>query len=461
MRKWLLFFLCLLAGNCKTYYQKTVKFQRLFEQQAYTAADELLAKDKKAEKRNTRLLYYLDRGVVNHLLGNYKLSNQFFHQAFLFVEDQHKNALKVGASFFFNPTITKYMGEDHEVLLIHYYKALNFVQLGKLDAALVECRQLNIKLQELESKYDSPDVYKRDAFIHLLMGLIYQANHEYNNAFIAYRNALEIYEGDYARFFGLSPPPQLRQDLLYTAYKTGFMDEVAHYEKKWGITFTPPTKAGEAAGSALILWHNGLGPVKDEWSIEFVLVPGAGGVVNFTNTELGLIFPFPLPPSDNASLSDMQILRVAFPKYVTSVPRYTSATATVGEQHFPLQLAEDINAIAFKSLDQRMKWELGKALLRLALKKSTAIAARQAHPLAGIGVDIFNAVSEKADTRNWQTLPHSIHYARLPLAPGTHQVDMRLHPSSGAAASLTTSITIARPKATTFFLLHTPAHLQR
>jgi hypothetical protein len=57
------------------------------------------------------------------------------------------------------------------------------------------------------------------------MGIIYQSAKDYNNAFIAYRNALEVYENDYARMFGMRPPEQLRKDLLNAAWRTGFTDE--------------------------------------------------------------------------------------------------------------------------------------------------------------------------------------------------------------------------------------------
>ncbi len=32
-------------------------------------------------------------------------------------------------------------------------------------------------------------------------------------------------------------------------------------------------------------WHNGLGPVKDEWSVNFVMTHEAGNVVVFHNSE--------------------------------------------------------------------------------------------------------------------------------------------------------------------------------
>ena len=39
-------------------------------------------------------------------------------------------------------------------------------------------------------------------------------------------------------------------------------------------------------------------------------------------------------------------------------------------------------------------------------------------------VGVLNFASEKADTRNWQTLPHSIHYTRVPLNKGKNEVKL-------------------------------------
>jgi hypothetical protein len=44
---------------------------------------------------------------------------------------------------------------------------------------------------------------------------------------------------------------------------------------------------------------------------------------------------------------------------------------------------------------------------------------------------IINAMTEKADTRNWQTLPHSIYYARVPLKEGENNVTLSLKDTHG------------------------------
>src|SRR5262245_58372875 len=106
--------------------------------------------------------------------------------------------------------------------------------MSKYEEAIVECRRLSIRMQKLTDKYSSENKYQRDAFCHTLMGIIYQASKDYNNAFIAYRNALEIYDEDYTRLFGVSAPGQLKIDLMNTAYWSGFREEFQAYREQFG-----------------------------------------------------------------------------------------------------------------------------------------------------------------------------------------------------------------------------------
>jgi len=417
---WVLTSLLLLQA-CATYYVNNAKFHELFLAHQFEEADGLLARNKRAERGKTKLLYYLNRGLVAHLMGQYDASNHFFEQAYITHENIVTRPVDEVLVFLINPTVTEYKGEDHEPFLLHYYKALNYLQLGQYDAALVECRRLNIKLNQLGDKYSSSDKYRRDAFIHTFMGLVYQANQEYNNAFIAYRNAVNIYEEDYLALFGLGVPTQLKQDLIDTAYQAGLHDQVAYYQQRFKLAYDPAQEA--ALGDAVFLWNNGLGPVKDEWSINFVLVKGQGGMVLFKNEALGLAFPFPLPDDGQSEglLSDLQFIRVAFPEYHERPLLYDQATITTvqgGRQR--LELLEDVNAVSFQVLRQRMIAELSKSLLRLALKKGAEYHLRKQNELLGAVLGGVNFFTEKTDTRNWQTLPHSIYYTRIRLPEGTH-----------------------------------------
>jgi uncharacterized protein len=397
--------------------------------QKIAEADDLLSKDKRAERKKTRLLYFLNRGITNHLMGDYEASNQFFEQAYITHEDYLTKPVDEVLAFLINPTVTDYRGEDHEALLIHYYKALNFLQLGKYSEALVECRRLNIKLNNLSDKYTAGNNYRRNAFIHTLMGLVYQANQDYNNAFIAYRNAVEIYQEDYRRLFGLEVPLQLQKDLIYTAYKTGFHEQAKHYKKLFQLDYDPSLEP--ETGEVVVFWNNGLGPIKSEWNIDFLILKGHGGIVNFVNEDLGLFFPFPLGSDEDTKqgLSNLHLLRVAFPKYVERPLLYDQAAVYVNGGIYRLEVVEDINAIAFQTLHQRMLLEFSKSLLRVALKKLAEYQVRKQNEVLGTILGVINFATEGADTRNWQSIPHHIYYTRIKLPSGSHQLSFYAYSS--------------------------------
>ena len=410
-------------SGCASFYELNYEFNKSFEQGKIEEAAHLLDQNKKASKSKTRFLYYANQGVVEHLLGNYQESNNWLEQAYIFGEDYHNNYLNFAASYFLNPNLIVYPGEDHEHLMLLYYKALNFLKMEDYESALVECRRLNQRLYELGDKYILENKYQKDAFVHNLMGIIYDAAGDYNNAFIAYRNSLEIYQNEYAEMFGLSVPDQLKKDLLRTASLAGFPEDLDRYSEEFEMEYDATVPAG---GDLIFFWHNGLAPIKDEWSINFVAVRGDGGQVFFQNEEYGLNFPFfyDTNESGNASITDLTGTRVAFPKYVEREPYFNSARLETGSQVHPLEMAEDINAIAFKTLRERMLEELGKGLLRVALKKTVEKQVRKENETLGFLVGIVNFASEQADTRNWQTIPHSIHYTRVPLKEGENRIEL-------------------------------------
>src|SRR5688572_11539074 len=222
--KWSYFFaLCALGlSACATYYQSHFDFNKEFEQGHLDRALETLRKNEREGEGKTRFLYDVNKGLLLSILGEYEESNSYFEKAFLFGEDYHINYVAEAASYFSNPNVTAYRGEDHEHLMVLYFKAINFIKMNKPEEALVECRRLNIRLNQLNDKYVSQEKFQRDAFIHTLMGIIYHSTHDYNNAFIAYRNAVDVYESEYGKMFGMQVPHQLKKDLLTAAWRVGF-----------------------------------------------------------------------------------------------------------------------------------------------------------------------------------------------------------------------------------------------
>ncbi len=441
LRVFSFFLLLSLVGSCATYYQSNYNFNKEFERGNLHDALNTLQTASGDSRSSRQFLFFVNNGLVLSMMGRYKDSNEYFEKAFLFGEDYRKNYLYEAASYLANPTITPYRGEDHEHLMLLYYKALNFLKMGDTEAALVECRRLNIRLQQLSDRYQSENKYQRDAFVHNLMGIIYEVDRDYNNAFIAYRNAIEIYEDDYQRLFSMSAPEQLKEDLLRTAWLSGMTEEFAQFKEKFNMPDYQyaPTEGGEL----VFFWHNGLSPVKGEWGLNFV-VNRRDDWVYFYNPEMNLSFPFRLDgysDQDKQGLSNLEVFRVVFPRYIARPVYYQGASISVNGSDHPLHLMEDINKIAFKGLEQRMNLEFAKALIRVAIKKATEYEVRKEDKNLGSLLGVINAITEKADTRNWQILPHSIYYTRVRLPVGQNQVALQLSgPGSPAKHDFTYQI---------------------
>jgi hypothetical protein len=257
------------------------------------------------------------------------------------------------------------------------------------------------------------------------MCIIYQANGDWNNAFIAYRNALEIYQEDYVKMFNVQAPDQLKKDLLISAWRMGFTEEYTTFRDTFGWSDFDPNQQPEA--DLVFLWHNGLGPVKSEWSVNFAVTDGPDNLFVLENDGKSMAFPFHVyDKDDRKNLSDLEMFRVAFPKYVERPLYFSNASVTSNGQTYPLELAEDINRIAFKSLQDRMALEFSKTLIRAAIKKAAEHSLRKEHEGWGAVLGAVNALSEKADTRNWQTLPHSISYTRVPLHEGANETQFTI-----------------------------------
>ncbi len=457
-----------LTISCATYYQLNYEFNQHYANGNLEAASRLLDGNKKQSRDKNRFLYFVNQGLVKAQLGQYEESNDWFEKAYLFGEDYRKNPANIVTSFLVNPNTAVYPGEDHEHLLLLYYKAINFLKLKDYESALVECRRLNNRLLELSDKYRSENKYKRDAFVHNLMGIIYEASGDVNNAFIAYRNSFDIYKEDYSTLFGLSPPEQLKQDLVRTAYLNGFQTELEFYEREFGFEYD---KTAAASEELVFFWHNGLGPVKDEWSVNFTIVEGEGGVVSFVNDEYSFNFPFPIhDEAQKSELTNLRFFRVAFPKYVERETLYNRASVSVNKEQYPLELAENVNDIAFKVLNERMLQEFAQGLLRVAIKKSIEQAIRgdqskedesdkedkgeEFREGLSFLVGVLNAATEKADTRNWQTLPHSIFYTRVPLDTGQNEVILQVSGNNAGAKDYHTFSFEARKGETVFHTFH-------
>ena len=404
--------LTVLSFSCGTYYQKTLATEQALVVGNYHEAKEAVEGSKFLKRKRNSLLYALEMGKVLHLKGDFQESNKYFEYAdYKMQEFASIGDYTVGALV--NQSMQSYRAEEHEKIMVHYYKSLNYMQLGDIEEALVEARKINLLQQALNLSAKSKESkYRQDPFGLILMGMLYEADQDYNNAFIAYRNAKEVYESDETGLFGNSKPSHLEQDILRTA-------------RYAGVNYTSNLELDEnyaENGELVLFWENGLSPVKNEKDLFFSLDQDKDG---FFFAADGLIIPANYNFSANDpdfKPSSIGLIRVARSYYVNRQPMTMGVNVSVNGEQQHLEMGQDIAALAFQQERENYLKALGADLLRMTLKKISEAALKEADETAGAILNIANFASEKADTRNWQSLPSQIQFARIPLKPGLNTV---------------------------------------
>lgn len=449
------FLIAVLLFSCASYNMQVAGYYNNLRQSNFEKAAASLDNNRLLKKDRNHLLYLLERGKVCHLLNQWDSSNRYFNEADQLMEDARTSAKDIAVGTLLNPMMQTYKGEDFEKYLAHYYKALNYLQLGKTDDALVEARRITLRTNAQEDKVGNKNEYSEDAFSLMLQGMIYEKGGDINNSFIAYRNAVDVYLKYNGSYYGTKMPKQLKKDLLRSAHENEFIDELERYEKVFNIKFEREAKS--EGGELILFWENGSAPVKQQQDMFFSLFKDAGG--NFMFADAAGLYNIPFDfnsgySSNDIKLENLRSFRVAFPKYEAQPLFYSGASLQLNDQTYSLESVENINTLAFSTLQERMLKELSSTLTRLAVKKLAEAAIRpkeekddknkteeqkkkdkkekaQREALA-LGLQIFNFATEKADTRNWQSLPHTIYYTRVPLQKGKNNIRLQL---SGAPSS--------------------------
>lgn len=405
--------------SCATYYDKSKQTESALLANDYSKAKKSIESNKFLKKKRNTLLFHLEMGKVTHLKGDFDTSNYHFNLADNMMEEMNPIG-DFAVATLTNPSLQKYRANDYERIMIHYYKALNYLQLGKMDDAVVEARQLNLKEQSLFiAKKGKDKKYGQDPFGLTLMGMIYEADQDFNNAFIAYRNAYEYYQ--FAKIFKDKMPNTLAGDVNRTAKLSGINYNV---EDKFNLS-----TIGEG-GELILFWENGLAPIKKEKNTFFSMNKGtkkglyvfsdAGGTIQIPinyNFEDG---------EDGFNPSDIGILRIAHSYYVSRGQLNHHAQLEVNGENYQFNLGEDIEQLSFQIEKENYIQELGKRLIRLVVKKIAEIKLAEQNEVAGLALGIANVAMEKSDTRNWQSLPNQVHYARIPLLKGQNKVNLTL-----------------------------------
>ncbi|MBI4821532.1 MAG: hypothetical protein HY791_35050 [Deltaproteobacteria bacterium] len=372
------------------------------------------AKDKVYGEKD-RVMYWLNIGAILHYAKDAQPSSDHLVKAEQAMEELWTTSVTAEASkVLVGETIQSYPGEDFEKVLLYYYTAMNNVWMGKMGDAVTEARRADELLKKMaihfEKEGNGGTDYKQDAFMLWLVGLFYEMEGSFNDAYLAYKASYAAYKSDYAGLFGQPPPTYLAEDLVRSAMLTGFSDDAAKWRTETGATGDTAKNLAEM-GEVIVFHGNGESPFKRE--------------LRFDN-----------------QMADGYVMSIAVPEFVPIPPQVAWAEVNGPGAVSRSETAEPITTIVLHNFKKRLPAIQARAIARaatkyLATKGAQAAAGGQnsgAGLLVGLAANIAAYATEAADLRSWQLLPAEIRIARVWLPVGKHTLNITYHRGNGSLA---------------------------
>ena len=324
--KWLFLWasVCFLAG-CATYKQDIDAGLSLAKEGEWKAAEEKL--EGVLNNPQDKLLYYMEAGALAQNQGDFERSNTLLEQAEKLSDTFFpENFSNRSWALLTNPRQSDYRGSGIEGVYISYLKSLNYLALAEQeadtrqkrqlqDAALVEVRRIDIKLNEIRAQNPSYQdlnakenqafymkalswlgnfytggrdtdkfIYRDDAWARYMEGLQYEISGEYDDARISYQKAANLYQDGYAKQYDLPAITAERAwlDTIRMMQKGGYsQDEIQqHINTKLSPAMQETLKQYHDGESELvILEHQGFIPDKSEMTLLLYADPRAYSLV--------------------------------------------------------------------------------------------------------------------------------------------------------------------------------------
>lgn len=339
-------------------------------------------KEKSETEGKDQLMYTLDYAMALQITGDYRSSAQTFIKADQLLEqkDYHSISQVVGATLGAEEMV-QYKGESYEKFLLNSMNAINYLMLGDYDSALVECRRINSKISTF--KMEGREAYELSPFASYLSGVIWESQKKYDDAYIEYEAAYKL-DPTIAGIGG---------DLIRSARLAGREQSL----EKWKKEFKTDQSAldeefnGRKNGEVVVIFQQGFGAKKvprlDEPRFPTLKT-------EFLRTSVAQIEITPLDSSTGKILSQTKKSRVVY----------------------------DIDRMAMITMDKDYNSLVARRIGGIAAKAVVSDQIRQKNELLGSVAWIAMNLADRADLRQWSTLPAKIQMARIFLKPGKYNL---------------------------------------
>ncbi len=384
-----------------------------------------LAKKENRYTRKERVLYYLDKGLVDYYAGDYNSSIKYLESAEQAMEELFTRSVsQIAASYLLNDNVMDYYGEVYENLYVNIFKALDYLNLNKMDDALVEAKRANLKLQELDEKYgkmvddlnSSKDSkvkitkpaqhFYDDVLAHYLSYLVYRSDEAEDEALISKKKLLQAYETESDVYYFDAP--------LFLKKRMPELEETTLDV----IAFTGSAPRKEAVGGLITTYDGYIG-------ISDLSQPIALPNIPFPGMKAGYHFKFAFPVIQRVGSKIARInMRID------------------GKDHPSLYLLEDMGKVAEKTFETKRNMIYIKTLVRTISKGLLAAEAKKKmkkktngnlfmNALIDAAVDVGVDATEKADVRCWRTMPENCYVGEYFLNPGNHSLTVQFMTRDG------------------------------
>ncbi len=255
--------------------------------------------------------------------------------------------------------------------------AINYLMMGEYDDALVEARRINEKISKM--KMDGREPYELSPFARYLAGLLWEAQHRYDDAYIEYEGAYKLDATN----------PLLPKDLIRTAKLSRRNDAYIEWKKELPRTEEDPAWYDKNKGELVLIYQQGWGPEKHARK------------------------------------------QYRFPELYPAPAETQSALVTIHQKTEKTLMVYNIEKVAIQTLEKDFGALVARRVGGIAAKAVVADQLRQKNELLGAIAWVGMNLSDRADLRQWSTLPRSIQMSRMMLPPGKYHLKIQGIGSSG------------------------------
>jgi hypothetical protein len=379
------------------------------------AARQFEKKARKADGGKDGVIWHLEAGTVLRALGHYEQSNVHFEAAATQIEEYEAKAdvrlgNELGATMS-NQQNLPYEGRPYDKIMLHTYRALNYLALGEVDKARPElirayqrqqdavtenarriekareAERESANRQQIQAARNDPGLNARlSDLTRNLEGFKVYA--DYVNPFTVYLDGLYFLHAGAGASDRERATKSFRRVIEVAGENPAVQGDLALIE---GLAAAQPVEANQPL--TYVIFETGRAASRDQERIDIPII-----------------------------IADVSYVGAAFPRLEFHENHLASLGVGAGDRQEQTGLVASMDSII--ALDFKNEWPaiLTKTLISTVAKGAAAYAAntaaRQQEDWAGllmrIGTAIAQAAVNIADTRTWSTLPKEFQVARLP-----------------------------------------------